>query len=199
MRCAKLDRKSGVATGSALFLLALLLWSSGCGESPDLYIRQLKSLQASERTKAANELIRFDADEVVPLLVQEAQSGYIRVRFEVVGLLGRFKDPRGIPALIAALDDKSPNVAARAALALGQMHVVEALPALLKYARFTGSGCSRKYSLPSTNMVSISVKFSVVSTGTVRDAGVAPSVFLAISCASLTRKEMMCVSIAHGA
>lgn len=146
MRFAELDRKRWVAIHGALVLLALLLWSSGCGESPDHYIRQLKSLQASERTKAANELIRFDADEVVPLLVQEAQSGYIRVRFEVVGLLGRFKDPRGIPALVAALDDKSPNVAARAALALGQMHVVEALPALLKYAR-DPSEITRQYVL----------------------------------------------------
>jgi HEAT repeat protein len=52
-----------------------------------------------------------------------------------VGLLGRFKDPRGVPILIEALDDKSPRVAARAALALGQMRAVEALPALLKYVR----------------------------------------------------------------
>jgi HEAT repeat protein len=145
LRFAELDRKrSFVASGA--FVLALLLWFGGCGKTPDYYIGQLKNMQASERTKAANELIRFDADDVVPLLVQEAQSGYIRVRFEVIGLLGRFKDSRGIPALIAALDDKSPNVAARAALALAQMRVVEALPALLKYAR-DPSEVTRQYVL----------------------------------------------------
>lgn len=145
MRFTELGKMRFFAAGSAL-VLAVLLLSGGCGKTPDHYIAQLKSLQASERTKAANALIRFDADEVVPLLVREAQSGYIRVRFEVIGLLGRFKDPRGIPPLIVALDDKSPNVAARAALALAQMHVVEALPALLKYAR-DPSEVTRQYVL----------------------------------------------------
>ena len=69
--------------------------------SPEDYIRQLKSMQKAERTKAANQLIRFDADEVVPLLIEEADSGYIRVRFEVMHLLGRFEDERAVPTLIA--------------------------------------------------------------------------------------------------
>ena len=71
MRFAELDRKrSFVASGA--FVLALLLWFGGCGKTPDYYIGQLKNMQASERTKAANELIRFDADDVVPLLVISA-------------------------------------------------------------------------------------------------------------------------------
>ena len=94
-----------------------------------------QSKQKTERTKAANQLIRFDADEVVPLLIEEADSGYIRVRFEVMHLLGRFKDKRAVPTLIAALKDRSPRVAATAAWALGQIGAPDALAPLLKFVR----------------------------------------------------------------
>ena len=120
--------------GSALLLCAGLAIACGA-PSPEEYIHQLKRKQKAERVKAANQLIRFDADEVVPLLIEEADSGYIRVRFEVVNLLGRFKDERGVPTLIAALKDKSPRVAAMAAWALGQIGSPAALPPLLKYVR----------------------------------------------------------------
>ena len=56
-----------------------------------------------------------DADEVGPLLFEEADSGYIRVRCEGVNLLGRCRDPRAVPTLMGALKDKSPRVAAMAA------------------------------------------------------------------------------------
>ena len=115
-----------------------LLWSFlilGCGQDPTDHIVQLKSLDADKRIRAANALIRFEADEVVPLLITEAKSEYIRVRFEAVWLLGRFRDDRGIPVLIDALGDRSPNVAARAALALGLIRSVRALPHLLGYVR----------------------------------------------------------------
>jgi len=115
--------------------LALSCLGSCTDRSPEKYIHQLRSMQKLERTKAANELIRFDADEVVPRLIQEAGSGYIRVRFEVVNLLGRFKDARAVPTLVEALDDKSPRVAAMAAWALGQVRSPDALGALLKYTR----------------------------------------------------------------
>ena len=115
--------------------LALSCLGSCADRSPEKYIHQLRSMQKLERTKAANELIRFDADEVVSRLIQEAGSGYIRVRFEVVNLLGRFKDVRAVPTLVGALDDKSPRVAAMAAWALGQIRSPDALGALLKYTR----------------------------------------------------------------
>lgn len=118
----------------ALLLCAGLGGACG-GPAPEEYIHQLKSKQKAERTKAANELIRFDADEVVPLLIEEADSGYIRVRFEVMHLLGRFKDQRAVPTLIAALRDRSPRVAAAAAWALGQIGAPDALAPLLKFAR----------------------------------------------------------------
>ena len=125
--------------GSRLALGALLVGASlglACGgPTPEEYIQQFKSRQKAERVKAANQLIRFDADEVVPLLTEEADSGYIRVRFEVIQLLGRFKDERAVPTLIAALRDKSPRVAAAAAWALGEIGSPAALAPLLKYAR----------------------------------------------------------------
>ena len=148
-RCALCFRRGpderACVSSCVLWLLVPLLLAQ-CGQAPEAYIDQLKSLQESKRVKAANRLIRFDADEVVPLLIAEAQSGYIRVRFEVIGLLGRFKDPRGIPTLINALDDKSPNVAARAALGLAQLRAVEALPRLLHYVR-DPSEVTRQYVL----------------------------------------------------
>ena len=120
--------------GSMLLLCAGLVIACG-GPSPEEYIHQFKNLQKAERVKAANQLIRFDADEVVPLLIEEADSGYIRVRFEVVHLLGRFKDERAVPTLIEALKDRSPRVAATAAWALGQIGSPTALAPLLKYVR----------------------------------------------------------------
>ncbi len=120
--------------GSALLLCASLGIACG-GPSPEEYIHQLKSSQKAERVKAANQLIRFDADEVVPLLIDEADSGYIRVRFEVMHLLGRFQDERAVPTLIEGLKDKSPRVAATAAWALGQIGAPTALGPLLKYVR----------------------------------------------------------------
>ena len=126
--------------GSARLALGALLVGAGLGlacggPAPEEYIQQFKSLQKAERIKAANQLIRFDADEVVPLLIEEADSGYIRMRFEVIQLLGRFKDERAVPTLIEALKDKSPRVAAAAAWALGQIGAPVALAPLLKYAR----------------------------------------------------------------
>ena len=126
--------RRGLVFGAVLALVAV--WVGACsGRSPAEHIHQLKSMRKVERTKAANELIRFDADEVVPLLIDEADSGYIRVRFEVVNLLGRFKDERAVPPLVTALKDKSPRVAAMAAWALGQVRSPDGLPALLKYTR----------------------------------------------------------------
>ena len=132
-------KKQKFGSSTRLALWALLLCAGlglACGgASPEDYIHQLKSRQKVERTKAANQLIRFDADEVVPLLIEEADSGYIRVRFEVMHLLGRFKDERAVPTLVASLKDRSPRVAAAAAWALGQIGSPTALAPLLKYVR----------------------------------------------------------------
>ncbi|MEW6749798.1 MAG: HEAT repeat domain-containing protein [Candidatus Latescibacterota bacterium] len=123
----------GLAVALAVGLLACL---GGCRrETPEACIRGLEHISEEDRTRAANRLMRFDADEVVPLLVARSASELSRVRFEVVKLLGRFRDPRGVPVLVRALEDRSASVAAAAAWALGQLQAPEALPALLGYAR----------------------------------------------------------------
>lgn len=115
-------------------LIVCLLSLQACSErSPEPYFQQLRSRDAAERTKASNALLRF-GNEIVPRLIEEYGSGYTRVRFEVVQLLGKIKDPRTVPTLIAALDDKSASVAGAAAWALGEMRAPEALPQLLRCA-----------------------------------------------------------------
>ncbi len=126
--------RRGLLLGFVFAMVALGMGSCAV-RSPEKHIHQLKSMQKVERTKAANELIRFDADEVVPLLMEESGSGYIRVRFEVANLLGRFKDARAVPALVMMLQDKSPRVAAMAAWALGQIRSPDALTFLMEYTR----------------------------------------------------------------
>ena len=125
-------------TRSARWLMLLacgaLCWLATCArESPEDCIRQFRSMDAKVRIKAGNKLIRFEADEVLPLLIQESESEYIKVRFEVMRMLGRFKDRRGLLALIKGLDDKSPRVAAMAAASLSMLRASEALAALLMY------------------------------------------------------------------
>ena len=114
---------------------ALTVTSQGCSRpSPEPYIALLKSMQSAQREKAAGKLLKY-GDEVVPRLIEEADSEYTRVRFEVVRLMGRIRDPRAVPTLIRALDDKSAKVAALAAWGLGELKAPEALPHLLRYTR----------------------------------------------------------------
>ena len=111
-----------------------------CGRpSPEPLFQQLRSTNPAERLKAANALLRYDA-EVVPRLIEDYGVDYIRVRFEVVKLLGRIRDPRAVPVLIQALGDKSPWVAQAAAWSLGQLRDPEALGALLGYTHDGSKG-----------------------------------------------------------
>jgi HEAT repeat protein len=121
----------------ALLMCSVLLLAIACAqeESPKELIRQFNSMSQAVRTRAGNALIRFDADQVVPLLIAASDHELVRVRFETTRMLGRFGDARGVPVLVAALDDKSPRVAAMAAASLTLLRAEEALPALLKYAR----------------------------------------------------------------
>ena len=121
----------------AVLLAVLLLWGgtiAGCSKpSPEPYIHLLKSQQSKEREKAAAKLLLY-GDEIVPRLMEEADSEFIRVRFEVVRLLGRLRNPEAAPALIAALEDKSAMVAAVAAWSLGELQATTAVGPLLRYA-----------------------------------------------------------------
>lgn len=126
-------------------LLALVVWGAqACGErSPEPYFQQLRSRDAAERTLAANKLLRYGS-EVVPRLVEESRSGFIRVRFETVKLLGRIGDAQAVPGLVERLDDTSSNVAQAAAWALGHIGDAQALPALLNFSRDPSKGVRKE-------------------------------------------------------
>ena len=124
----------------AVLLSGVALASEGCGRpSPEPLFTQLRSTDPDERLKAANALLLYDS-EVVPRLIEEYGSGFIRVRFEVVKLLGRIRDPQAVPVLIEALGDKSSNVAQAAAWSLGQLRAPAALGPLLTYTHDGSKG-----------------------------------------------------------
>ena len=126
--------------GACLLLLGLVVWLEACGmRSPEPHFEQLRSLDKDERLKAANALLRYGG-EVVPRLIEEYGSSFIRVRFEVVKLLGRIKDERAVPMLIEALGDKSANVAQAAAWSLGELRSPAALGPLLNYTHDSSKG-----------------------------------------------------------
>ena len=123
-----------IAAATGVLLAGLAGGLCGCGEpSPEPYIEQLGSTHSDEREEAAYELLRLGA-AVVPRLLQEVDSPSSQVRYIVVQLLGRLKDPRAAPALVAALDDRSAAVAGKAAWSLAELRSPEALPALLRMA-----------------------------------------------------------------
>jgi HEAT repeat protein len=129
-------RPLSVAAGAVL-LAVLLLWGgtvAGCSKpSPEPYIDLLQSQQSKQREKAAAKLLLY-GDEIVPRLMEEADHELIRVRFEVVRLLGRLRNREAAPALITALEDKSAMVAAVAAWSLGELQVPQAVEPMLRYA-----------------------------------------------------------------
>ncbi|NKB71628.1 MAG: hypothetical protein GKR89_31525 [Candidatus Latescibacteria bacterium] len=103
------------------------LWQ---GESAEDHLRALAGPNDQVRQRAAYALLRL-GPQVVPRLIEESRSEFIRVRYLAVQLLGRMKDPSAVPALILRLDDSSAHVAGKAAWSLGQLRAVSALPALL--------------------------------------------------------------------
>ena len=128
-----MNGKSRYITGAAGAIGLVALLAAACSKpDPEPQIQALRSLQAEVREKAAGKLLLY-GDSIVPRLIQESNSSYTRVRFEVVRLLVRLRDRRANEALIRLLDDGSFNVAAYAARGLGEMRVPEALPVLLRF------------------------------------------------------------------
>ena len=129
------ERRNITLTAAAAGLagLAAALAGLACGDpDPEPQIQLLRSLQPEIREKAAGKLLLY-GDRVVPRLIQETESSYTRVRFEVARLLGRLRDPRAADALIRLLDDSSFNVASYAAWGLGELKAKKALPSLLRF------------------------------------------------------------------
>ena len=128
-----------ITSGGYLFrtylLFSLFLWVlSGCElRTTESYLEQLGSGDSAERQKAAMELLRR-GPEVVPALIRELASARSQVRYIIVQLLGKLADPNAVDALISALDDRSPEVAGKAAESLAEHRSPMALAALLGYA-----------------------------------------------------------------
>src|SRR5881397_559559 len=81
-------------------------------------------------------LLRLEAMIAVPRIVrllEEDQSGGVRVI--AAGVLGKFEDPRAVPALVRALGDAQWYVRQAAATALGQIGDQRAIAALEKATR----------------------------------------------------------------
>ena len=123
---------------SSIAAFATLLWTfCGCElRSTASYVDQLGSHDANERQKAALELLRRSAD-ALPALLQKLESERSQVRYIVVQILGKISELEAVDALIASLDDRSPEVAAKAAESLAEHGTPLALPALLGYADHT--------------------------------------------------------------
>ena len=113
--------KIAAATGALLAGFACGLW--GCGEpSPEPYIELLKSTHSDEREEGAYELLRL-GPAAVPRLLEELDSPSSQVRYIVVQLLGRLRDQRAVPFLVAALEDRSAVVAGKAAWSLAELRI----------------------------------------------------------------------------
>ena len=127
--------------------IAAIVFFACSEKSPEPYLQQLKSRDLDERRRTAYELLRFDKEVVLPRLLQEAQSEHARVRVLAVQLLGRLKDERAAPVLIAALEDEVEEVAEKAAEALGELGYVGAAAALAFRYATSNVTCTMKHGL----------------------------------------------------
>ena len=100
----------------------------------DALLKALHSDEPHLMAHAARSMgVRGEARDVPPLLhALEHAEGSTHLRASIYGALGQIGDPRGTPALIAALETESrEELRADAAIALGQIGDARALPALL--------------------------------------------------------------------
>jgi len=99
-------------------------------------LRALEDPAMTVRRASINALLRLEAMNAVPriarLLEVDESSG---VRVIAAGVLGKFEDPRAVPALVRALGDVQWYVRQAAATALGQIGDRRAIAALEKATR----------------------------------------------------------------
>ena len=92
----------------------------------DVLLPRLKDKQEAARATAAKELSEYRDERIVPALITTLKDEAWSVQYAAAESLGKLGDRRAASALIAMLD-YNPGAAA---LALGDLHVVEALPKL---------------------------------------------------------------------
>lgn len=73
-------------------------------------------------------------------LVGACGEGPLLTRCRAAMILGRFRDPRAFPVLVAMLEDPAPEIRYDAAMALGLLGDLQALPILLTKARLREIG-----------------------------------------------------------
>jgi HEAT repeat protein len=92
----------------------------------EILLNRLKDRDEHARAAAANELSEYRDERIVPALIKTLRDEAWAVQYSAAASLGKLGDPRATSALIAMLD-YDPGAAA---LALGDLHRVEALPKL---------------------------------------------------------------------
>ncbi len=92
----------------------------------DTLLSRLKDKDESARATAAKELSEYRDQRIVPALIAALKDEAWSVQYAAAESLGKLGDPHAASALIAMLD-YNPGAAA---LALGDLHRVEALPKL---------------------------------------------------------------------
>src|SRR3989442_9983998 len=96
-------------------------------------LRALEDPAMTVRRASVVALLRLEAMNAVPRiarLLEEDESGGVRVI--AAGVLGKFEDPRAVPALVRALGDAQGYVRQAASTALGQIGYQRAIPAVGK-------------------------------------------------------------------
>jgi len=83
-----------------------------------------------ERQRLTDRLVDYGGDTALASFLVALQHPDHRVRWHGVRGLGRLRDPRSLGPLVRALKDDRWEVRERAALALGQLGDLQAVPAL---------------------------------------------------------------------
>ena len=104
-----------------------------CGE----LLERIEKGKGEERLEAI-ELVGFARKaEVTPVLVKLAKSEDVEVSRRAVDALGVNGDPKALEALTAVLDGKDSALAGRAAIAMGRIGDVAAMPVMLEELKRT--------------------------------------------------------------
>jgi len=131
-----LARLEGAETAAERWAAADALGRIGDSRAVARLLRALEDPAMTVRRASIVALLRLEAMNAVPRIarrLEEDQSGGVRVI--AAGVLGKFEDPRAVPALVRALGDVQWYVRQAAATALGQIGDRRAIAALEKATR----------------------------------------------------------------
>jgi len=131
-----LARLEGAETAAERWAAADALGRIGDSRAVARLLRALEDPAMTVRRASIVALLRLEAMNAVPRIarrLEEDQSGGVRVI--AAGVLGKFEDPRAVPALVRGLSDPQWYVRQASATALGQIGDRRAIAALEKATR----------------------------------------------------------------